>query len=89
MDKIESGTLQIRKEIVPAQLFVAESVQMFLPTALEKAIQLVVTNASFGKDSESLKPTDLIEIDAFKIRQVLRNVISNALKVRALKRRVS
>lgn len=74
--------MEIRKETVAAEPFILESVGMFSPMATEKGIELLISaHESVGTGTRTLKPTDNINVDVFKMRQVLRNVISNALKV--------
>lgn len=88
-DKLEGGHLELRKEEVSIIPFLTESLSIFRPMAAEKNIRLcdyistTDTDAQRSWISQNIKPVsgdDRLALDAFKFRQVLRNVLSNALK---------
>ncbi len=70
--KIESGQVEVVNEPIHIRRLIEEVVQLFYPVALEQSIQL----------SYFLDPTlpYSVELDKTKTRQILQNLISNALK---------
>ncbi len=70
--KIEAGTLAIRKETVPVKGLVSELVKVFEPKAVGKGLHL---EFDISKDTPAR-----IETDSGRLRQILMNLISNALK---------
>lgn len=90
-DKMDSGILNLHKTRVPIVEFINECVSMFAPLAIEKKIDFrtSINGVSNSPDAgAALKNADMlqigdadaIEIDVFKFRQVMRNLISNAIK---------
>ncbi len=88
-DKMESGILELHTEEVAGLPFVKESIAMFTVHARSKGIAIVTDFAS-DSDEESkgeaqaqawpLTDVDMISLDKFKVSQVIRNLVSNALK---------
>lgn len=83
MDKIGTKTMEIRKQSVEAASFVCETLKMFVPSAREKNIELSISRAITKEGTRCLESSDYIDIDVFKMQQVLRNVVSNGLKFTA------
>jgi two-component system, sensor histidine kinase len=92
-EKLESGILELHKEIVIVEPFLKDCVTMFSAQARECGVTMTMVTDSADRDieatpdgdddnllSESLLPTDSIFADKFKMDQVIRNLISNALK---------
>lgn len=77
-DKMESGILEVHKLMIPVETFVTECVEMFSAQAREGNVTLSVVT---GYDNTMpLLENDMVLIDRFKMDQVIRNLISNALK---------
>lgn len=72
LSKIESGKMDLEKADVPVTEVVKELKALFEPVAQDKGILFEATVAP-GADS-------LIETDKLRLEQILRNLISNALK---------
>jgi len=86
-DKVDSGTLELRKEDVNIISFISETSQIFRPTAQDKRIEFIVEiyekwddDCSWGENTLPICASDVVKLDVFKMRQVIRNVLSNALK---------
>jgi signal transduction histidine kinase len=80
-DKLESGILVLHKQEVRVLPFIFDCVAMFSSQARECGVDLSVINTDDEDCSDStLIETDFIVMDKFKMDQVLRNLISNALK---------
>jgi signal transduction histidine kinase len=83
-EKLESGILELHKEDVPALSFVNECVGMFAVHAKSKNIHIasnfLADHSQLGESVAALLPTDIVNMDRFKMSQVLRNLVSNALK---------
>ena len=85
-EKLDSGILQLHKENITVRLFLNDSVSMFSAQAREGGITIsVVTDAGMDISTDmitslSLQEHDSIFVDKFKMDQVIRNLISNALK---------
>ena len=94
-EKLESGILELHKEYIVIQPFLRDCVSMFSVQARECDVTMnIVTTAKEGMETEagdapsdddqqlpmSLRPEDSIFADKFKMDQVVRNLISNALK---------
>jgi signal transduction histidine kinase/ActR/RegA family two-component response regulator len=90
-DKLESGILEMHKHDVPAVSFIADCVNMFASQAREAGVKIYnisngTTEAQQALDPKShstatcLLESDTVFMDKFKMDQVLRNLISNALK---------
>jgi signal transduction histidine kinase/CheY-like chemotaxis protein/CHASE3 domain sensor protein len=72
LSKIEAGMLDVRPEPVQLRRLVDELTSVFQPVANQKKLQLqLVVEAGVP---------DTIETDATRVSQILRNLISNALK---------
>ena len=86
VDKIDSGALTLKKQEIPIAPFIISCTDIFSPTAKEKGIKL--STFLFQESDSNCWPigaipignADCIDIDSFKLNQVIRNVISNALK---------
>ena len=88
-DKMESGILIAHKHEVNALSFITECVGMFSAQAREGDVTISVVNGDGqgrnpnlpkGISNPCLLDSDKVFIDRFKMDQVLRNLISNALK---------
>ena len=83
-DKMESGILVAHKHEVPALSFISDCVGMFSAQAREANVTVTFSNSgeesSLSHGSSPLLSDDTVLIDKFKMDQVLRNLISNALK---------
>ena len=83
-DKMESGILVAHKHEVPALSFISDCVGMFSAQAREANVTVTFSNSgeesSLSHGSSPLLSDDTVLIDRFKMDQVLRNLISNALK---------
>lgn len=66
----ESGSLQLRREPVDLALLIREVVSGFEPQAAEKGVQLEL----------ALDDVEAVDIDPLRIREVLRNLLTNALR---------
>jgi signal transduction histidine kinase/ActR/RegA family two-component response regulator len=94
LDKMESGIMEVHKHVVPVMPFIFDCVGMFSAQAREGCVAMsVVTNIAPSTDTTdittdpsdsllhlSLLESDIVCIDRFKMDQVVRNLISNALK---------
>jgi signal transduction histidine kinase len=80
-DKIETNTYHIEKEFLPVWKFINDAIKPFHIQAREKGLQMFVSMPTVddGRDSEMLLALQLVG-DSVKLGQVIRNVISNALK---------
>ena len=89
-DKLETGALVLHKQSVPVPELVEDSVRMFSVQAREKSIELSITNndermlesRAEGRSEAPLAlcDTDEVTVDKNKVVQVIRNVVSNAIK---------
>ena len=83
-DKMESGILVVHKHAVPVLSFITDCVGMFSAQAREGGVLISFTNGggtySSGSIKTILEDSDTVFMDRFKMDQVLRNLISNALK---------
>ena len=89
-DKLESGILELHKHDVAVTPFINDCVNMFVSQAREAGVSIFITSEDpslsplhqgRGSDvSEGLREGDIVCMDKFKMDQVLRNLISNALK---------
>lgn len=95
-DKLESGILELHKQDVAVTPFIASCVKMFASQAKEEGVTMInTTDKSTGNLSveelnhiaslectspSSILDNDVVMMDKFKMDQVLRNLISNALK---------
>ncbi|HEV2303199.1 MAG TPA: HAMP domain-containing sensor histidine kinase [Stellaceae bacterium] len=69
--RIEAGEYDLEEELVPIGDVIAVSLQIIRPLAEEKSIFISCTNES---------PTALVAVDPIRIKQVLLNILSNAIK---------
>jgi signal transduction histidine kinase/CheY-like chemotaxis protein len=84
-DKLESGILELHKHEVPVNSFISDCVNMFGSQAREAGVTILI-NSLMKTDPGASKgwlDTDTVLMDKFKMDQVLRNLISNALKFTA------
>jgi signal transduction histidine kinase/CheY-like chemotaxis protein len=90
-DKLESGILELHKHDVPVVSFIADCVNMFSSQAREAGVKLLNISNDSTAAQQALDPkssstatclleSDTVFMDKFKMDQVLRNLISNALK---------
>ena len=85
-EKLESGILQLHKENIIVGSLLNDSVAMFSAQAREGGVTMtVVTDAGMDISTDmtapmSLQAHDSVFVDKFKMNQVIRNLISNALK---------
>ena len=89
-DKLESGILELHKHDVAVTPFINDCVNMFVSQAREAGVSISITSEDpslsplhQGRGSdviEGLREGDIVCMDKFKMDQVLRNLISNALK---------
>jgi signal transduction histidine kinase len=80
-DKLENGVLVLHKQEEPVLPFIFDAVAMFSSQARECGVNLSITNPDLRNYGDTaLLPTDMVVMDKFKMDQVLRNLISNALK---------
>ena len=80
-EKMESGLMQLHKEKVPILLMVKEVVDMFAPQSRrDQLIINVETHNNTVLGALSLQDSDVVDADRFKLAQVLRNFLSNAIK---------
>jgi len=85
---MESGIMELHTERVPALAFVGECFAMFEVHAKSKGIRVVsewgpahpVPTSVAAAAALALRPCDEVVLDKFKLSQVLRNLMSNALK---------
>jgi hypothetical protein len=88
-EKLESDILELHKENILASSFLTDCVAMFSAQARECGVTIsTVTDvdevtadlSSAGKVLHSFLSADVIFADRFKMNQVIRNLVSNALK---------
>ena len=88
-DKLESGILDLHKQELYILPFIFNCVAMFKVQAREIGVNMVVVNpTNLQTDSEHkhishyhrIKHSETILMDKFKMDQVIRNLLSNALK---------
>jgi signal transduction histidine kinase/CheY-like chemotaxis protein len=90
-EKLESGRMELHKENVGIEDFLNNSLSLFSSQALECGVSITldlekpltlqeqITNGSHQK-TLPLQPLDSVYVDRFKMDQVVRNLLSNALK---------
>ena len=89
-DKLETGALVLHKQSVPVSELVEDSVKIFTAQAREKSVELSITNndeamlesteEGDGEAQLALYESDEVAVDKNKVVQVIRNVVSNAIK---------
>jgi signal transduction histidine kinase/CheY-like chemotaxis protein len=87
-EKLESGLLKLNKEEIPLQPLLMSSVSIFAGQTKESGVTmnlLLKTGEHIVPASGSalplpLLPSDILICDKFKMDQVIRNLVSNALK---------
>lgn len=83
-EKLESGRMQLHKETVTIGTFLNNCTLLFSAQAQECGVainlELNVITADLSSDVSSLQPHDSVFVDRFKMDQVFRNLLSNALK---------
>jgi signal transduction histidine kinase len=87
-EKLESGILELHKEEIVVEAYLKDRISMFSAQARECGVTItMITNSDIEAHrddgntiSTSLLPTDSIFADKFKMDQVIRNLMSNALK---------
>lgn len=83
-EKMESGILELHKEPIVVLPFITDCVRIFSLQAREKGVTLKVDLTMTDEDIENglypVIPSDVVMGDRFKLEQVLRNLVSNALK---------
>lgn len=72
LSKIEAGHMEVNPEPVKIQRLIASLRDTFEPVASQKSLELVI-------EAEASAPEE-IETDSMRIEQVLKNLLSNALK---------
>lgn len=75
LSKIESGKMSTEREDVEIERLISEMKALFLPIAREKGIELVFSAGD--------KVPSSINTDNLRLQQILRNLISNAVKFTA------
>ncbi|PUZ26990.1 Signal transduction histidine kinase [Chitinophaga costaii] len=75
LSRIESGKMELEYNEVPVKVIAADMQSLFTPIAREKGLE-------FNVDIDPLLPS-LIETDKMRLEQILKNLISNALKFTA------
>ena len=83
-EKLESGRMQLHKETVTINPFLENCMLLFSAQAQECGVSIdlastVITPGGSGETS-SLQSHDSVFVDRFKMDQVFRNLLSNALK---------
>jgi signal transduction histidine kinase len=79
-DKMENGLLKLHPEWVPILPFLQENMKMFSGQAAEKGVELLLVTDTTDTSITPLHDCDMVHMDKFKMDQVLRNLMSNALK---------
>lgn len=80
-DKLESGMLELNKHDVKILSFLTDSVNMFTSQAKELGVSLSIMLGEINDPNATrVLDTDTISMDKFKMDQVMRNLLSNALK---------
>lgn len=75
----ESGSLQLKKEPVNLLMLIREVVSTFGSQAESLQVELIIDCGDLESDSTSREPS-LVEIDPVRMRQVINNLLSNALR---------
>jgi len=77
LDKIESGSLVLEKKELPVWPFVTDIIKLFSIQARSVGVHLIIANKEASKQALS---NSFLVADPHKLSQVIRNLISNALK---------
>ena len=87
VDNIDSGTLKLMKQEVSITQFLLHCADMFLPAAKDKRVELRTLlfqpdtpDSNWPIGAIPIGRADCVQVDLFKMHQVIRNIISNALK---------
>ncbi|WP_036601672.1 response regulator [Olivibacter sitiensis] len=75
LSKIESGKMTVEREHVELEVLLSDMKALFMPIAAEKGIELI-----FSVDENT---PQTIHTDNLRLQQILRNLISNAIKFTA------
>lgn len=80
-DKLESGMLELNKHDFKILSFLSDSVNMFTSQAKEVGVSLsIVLGEKDDPYNTRVLDSDMVSMDKFKMDQVMRNLLSNALK---------
>ena len=79
-EKMESGILELHPTNVNVMDFIVENISMFSAQAKEQAVEINMKQNERTKDVNLILDNDKVFIDSFKLGQVFRNLLSNALK---------
>lgn len=80
-DKLESGMLELNKHDFKILSFLSDSVNMFTSQAKEVGVSMsLVLGEEDDPNNTHVLDSDTISMDKFKMDQVMRNLLSNALK---------
>ena len=72
LSKIEAGKMELEYENIPFAGIASDMQSLFSPIAREKKLELIIEN--------KFKPTDAFETDKMRLEQIIKNLLSNALK---------
>jgi signal transduction histidine kinase/DNA-binding response OmpR family regulator/CHASE3 domain sensor protein len=72
LSKIEAGKMELEYENIPFASIASDMQSLFSPIAREKKLELIIEN--------KFKPTDAFETDKMRLEQIIKNLMSNALK---------
>ncbi|NCD71098.1 response regulator [Mucilaginibacter agri] len=75
LSKIEAGKMELEYEQISFAGIAADMQSLFTPIAKEKKIDLVIDN--------KFKPNEALETDKMRLEQIIKNLLSNALKFTA------
>jgi signal transduction histidine kinase/DNA-binding response OmpR family regulator/CHASE3 domain sensor protein len=72
LSKIEAGKMDLEYENIPFASIASDMQSLFSPIAREKKLELIIEN--------KFKPTEAFETDKMRLEQIIKNLLSNALK---------
>ncbi len=72
LSKIEAGKMELEYENIPFAGIASDMQSLFSPIAREKKLELIIEN--------KFKPTEAFETDKMRLEQIIKNLLSNALK---------
>jgi signal transduction histidine kinase/DNA-binding response OmpR family regulator/CHASE3 domain sensor protein len=75
LSKIEAGKMELEYEQIQLAGIASDIQSLFSPIAREKKLELIIDN--------KFKPTDAFETDKMRLEQIIKNLLSNALKFTA------